>query len=109
MTQINMDQLGVVKTPLPGSSSFWTPQNVGEIIKGIKDLIIEYQKMKGIIGNQQAEPMAAPSNAVTTSMIQEFIKRFFDELIKQGNGDMKISQVIEELPYTVKQLRALIH
>ena len=113
MTQVGIEQIGGAATP--GGGSIWTPKNIGQIIGGIKDLLHEYQKLKGIGGDNQPggsdlqlNPPKIPANVVTTPMVKDFLQRFCDTMIQQGNGDKKIGEVINELPYTLAQIREFI-
>ena len=118
MPQVGIEALGSRKSGNHGDSeSIWTPKNIQQIITGIKDLLGEYQKLRGITtgsaGNPiQPQPSAMlgeqpkiPPNVVTTPMIKDFVLRFCDTMIQQGNGEKRIGEVLDELPYTISQIR----
>lgn len=116
MPQIGIEQLGG-NSATPGGGSMWTPKNIGQIITGIKDLMKEYQNLKGVIsgGNNQPQtqdllgsPAKIPPNVVTTPMLKDFVQRFCDTMIQQGNGDKKVGDVLNELPYTISQIRGFL-
>lgn len=114
MPQIGIEQLGGGKSG-NGGGSMWTPKNIQQIITGIKDLLKEYQNLKGAFGGgNPVQPQSTallgeqpkiPPNVVTTPMIKDFVLRFCDTMIQQGNGEKKIGEVLDELPYTISQIR----
>jgi hypothetical protein len=130
MPEVGIDQIGSATHAMTfggaagkaAGGSFWTPDNITQIIKGIKDLMTEYSKVKSIVGGMASadvmdnsdmhtgRPPPAQHNAQTVTMpqIKDFGRRLCDQLEKQGYGDQTVLQVLQKLPFTVSQIKGMI-
>ena len=120
MGVVNIDQLGAVKPAvLPSAGNdFWTPQNINMIIKGVGELLAQYTKLKGGGGNNDVmdssrenvarAPLQAATPVITMQQVLGIGKQFCVNLEAQGYGDNTILQVLEKLPFTIKQIKELI-
>ena len=125
MTQVSLPQLqqaaGAAGSAAGAAAggNFWTPQNLGQIISGIKDLMMEYQKMKAMLGGSEPtlessgrapSDMIPPqrSNGVTMPQLLGFVKSVLTNLEQQGMGDKTILEVLQATPYTVNQIKGMM-
>ena len=121
MGLVNIDQLGAVKPSgilSAGGDNFWTPQNINMIIKGVGELLSQYQKLKGGGGNNDVMdssrenvarvPLQAAAPVITMQQVLGIGKQFCENLEAQGYGDKTILQVIEQVPLTIKQIKGLL-
>lgn len=104
----------------PGNSS-WGPQNILEIIDGIKKLMQMYRDMRGggtggngavMVNDQGAVDPGAQvgptPQGITMPQVIAVARQFLDNLDSQGHGDDTILQVLEKTPFTIKQLRGFL-
>ena len=129
MTQIGMVDLANTQTAIgaisnaPAAGSSWTPQHINQIITGIKDLMVEYQKLKGITAGNGADQVmpqtdpggrvsdmqtALPGDVVTTQKAIEFGKRLCDQLEGQGFGDKTLLDVLTAFTFTIRQIKGML-
>lgn len=125
MTEVNMAQLAQTKAAVTGApvagSNFWNPENINKIITGIRELMAEYQKLRGIMpvqpsnGDQrvhdipQTSDMQRPQQqGISMQQVTAFAKQFCDQLDAQGYGDKRPIDVLNAFPYTIKQIRGMI-
>lgn len=102
-----------------GGGSFWTPQNIRGIIQDIAALMAQYHNLKNLAGGVNNEvlesqhdsgphPVNPSAPAITMAHVIALGKQVCDNLEKQGHGDKTILQVLEQVPFTVKQLKAML-
>ena len=80
-----------------------------EIIEGIRAMIKEAKELQN--PNQSPDmvnPNAVQPVGITQEKLFTFARQFLDNLIKQGYADKTASEVLAEIPFTVKQLRGFL-
>lgn len=97
------------------ADDFWNPQNIKSIIEGISNLMRQYRELRGQLPGQDRDngaaaqqPVQLPPNVVTKDQLFGFIRQTLANLEQQGYGDKTLSDVLNELPYTIKQLRGML-
>ena len=105
-------------TAAAGGGSFWTPENIRGIIHEITALMAQYQGMKKLAGGANSEVLESQHDsgprpvssapAITMAHVIALGKQVCDNLEKQGHGDKTILQVLEQVPFTVTQLKAML-
>lgn len=128
MANVTIDELAKLKglagkTPGGGGGGggFWTPQNVNEVIQGIRDLIREAYAMRqggAPPGPGQADSfndppgtakqLAGPVQGVTMGQLYSFAKQVCANLEGQGHGDKTPFEVLQVFDLTIRQLREMI-
>ncbi len=131
MPQVGIEQIGQATKGMVGfgqpaqqAGGFWTPQNITQIITGIKDLMTEYNRMRGLMGGDEqqvmdngAQPigdMQPPArsqpqpDAITMNQVKDFAQRLIGELERQGYGDKTVLQVLEGFPFTISQIKGMV-
>lgn len=101
--------------------TFWSPQNIMQVIEGIKTLMQMYVEMRtggtggngAVMANEQ--PVIDPGaqvgpgpQGITMAQVIGVAKQFLENLDSQGHGDATILQVLEKTPFTIKQIRGFL-
>ena len=80
-----------------------------DIIEGIRAMIKEAKELQNPNQNpDMVNPNAVQPIGITQEQVFKFGRQFLDNLIKQGYGDKTASEVLAEIPFTVKQLRGFL-
>ena len=108
IVDIKPDPTKLVKSE--GDTTFLTGiKQVKDIIEGIRVMIKEAKDLQNPNQNpNMINPNAVQPVGITQEQLFKFGRQFLDNLIKQGYGDKTTTEVLAEIPFTVKQIRGFL-
>jgi len=106
----------------PGSAAggFWTPDNILKVISGVKELMGEYQKLKGIMpgaepGDNGQAMIPAHSDmqrtqppGITMPQVRDFAVKVCENLEAQGFGDKSALEVLTAFSFKISEIKRMI-
>jgi len=114
--KLDLDKITPVKAGI-GSiekllSSPSTISRIKEVVDGVRLMIKEAKELQPSVSTPSAIPvntaLTSPASGLTITQLMTFGKQFLDNMIAQGYGDLTVSEAIDKVPFTLKQIRGLL-